>query len=614
MFSEIFKRYTGKLADYKPCASILNRMAWEKLDEEWKKATVRLGEQCLKTDWPYLKATDYMDFTRTGSRERYEKKFFDKRRTLDALVLAECVENQGRFLDEIVNGIYAICDESAWNVPAHNYYVNQCFLPLPDVDGPIPDLFACDTGATLATVSYLLQPVLDKLSPLILKRVNYELNRRIFQPYLNRHFWWMGDGTEKMTNWTAWCTKNVLLTIFLTGTEQELRFRTVQKACKSMDYFLDQYGEDGCCDEGVGYCRAGGLSLLWIIDVLNSASKNAFSGLSQTEKIRNIASFAYKMHVSDKYYINYSDCSAVAGRCTVNDYLFGKLTGQRDVMAFAAADYQSGLPDTLLYAKEYNLFNRLLNGFTARELKSFDTSKQTSPPDVFYPSNGVMVTRDSHFVLAGKAGDNADSHNHNDVGSFIIYKDGRPLFIDIGVETYNKKTFSAQRYEIWTMQSSWHNLPAVDNIQQKDGEKYHAVEVNCDLGESMLSMDIAKAYPESALKYYKRTIQLKKGDAIYIQDTFTFMDDKPHQIILSLITYDRPVPGMENKNGQKILLTSLNNSEKETALAMLYGGRVITIEEVPILDNSLAKAWEHSIYRMLIEPVEGSQEINLVIK
>lgn len=75
MFSEIFKRYTGKLADYKPCASILNRMAWEKLDEEWKKATVRLGEQCLKTDWPYLKATDYMDFTRTGSRERYEKKF-----------------------------------------------------------------------------------------------------------------------------------------------------------------------------------------------------------------------------------------------------------------------------------------------------------------------------------------------------------------------------------------------------------------------------------------------------------------------------------------------------------------------------------------------------------
>ncbi|MFR2781088.1 MAG: heparinase II/III family protein [Clostridium sp.] len=78
---------------------------------------------------------------------------------------------------------------------------------------------------------------------------------------------------------------------------------------------------------------------------------------------------------------------------------------------------------------------------------------------MFYPSTGLFIARDSRFCLAVKAGDNDDSHNHNDTGSFTIYKDGKPLFADIGVETYQAKTFSPQRYEIWTMQSAYHNLP-----------------------------------------------------------------------------------------------------------------------------------------------------------
>src|SRR2546430_9673482 len=35
-------------------------------------------------------------------------------------------------------------------------------------------------------------------------------------------------------------------------------------------------------------------------------------------------------------------------------------------------------------------------------------------------------------------GHNAQSHNHNDVGNFIVYGDGRPVLIDLGVETYSE--------------------------------------------------------------------------------------------------------------------------------------------------------------------------------
>lgn len=47
---------------------------------------------------------------------------------------------------------------------------------------------------------------------------------------------------------------------------------------------------------------------------------------------------------------------------------------------------------------------------------------------------------------------NLERHNHNDIGQFIVYADGKPVIIDVGVETYTAKTFSERRYEIWTME------------------------------------------------------------------------------------------------------------------------------------------------------------------
>ena len=38
-------------------------------------------------------------------------------------------------------------------------------------DTPVLDLFACETGSILATVSYLLGNELDKISPFITKRI-----------------------------------------------------------------------------------------------------------------------------------------------------------------------------------------------------------------------------------------------------------------------------------------------------------------------------------------------------------------------------------------------------------------------------------------------------------
>ena len=615
MFSEIASTFSGKLLPYTPYSNISDRAAWEALDPEWKTETVLLGQSFLGFEWPYLSASDFLEFFRTGNRVHFEDKMFSKRHALNALILAECVENQGRFLPAVIDGIFSICDENAWNLPAHNSYERDCpQLPLPDLSDPVLDLFACETGAVLATASYLLSPVLDDFSPFLTKRIRYELERRIFIPYQKRHFWWMGDGISPMNNWTIWCTQNVLLSAFLTDTDDSLRHFIFHKACQSTDFFLAEYGQDGCCDEGAQYYRHAGLCLFLVLSICDSVTGGAFRQLFSDEKIRNIASYIYRVHVADQYYINFADCSPIAGRCSAREYLFAKLTDQENMMRFAAKDCLAGQKNALLLPTENNLFYRLLSGFTATEIKAFDCSCTCPAPNLFYPSVGLFASRGERLFLAVKAGDNADSHNHNDVGSFTVYKDGLPVFIDIGVESYTKKTFSPQRYEIWTMQSAWHNLPSFDGVMQKDGEHYHAADVSCSLEDSSISMDIAPAYPSgSPVASYRRRARLYKEEKIHITDTFSFRDDMPHQVVLSLITYEKPKIISELSERQEISIPSAADG-KDPARLFLSGGRVAAIEEIPITDARLAIAWKHPIYRILITPLPDSRQFDLEIR
>ena len=61
-------------------------------------------------------------------------------------VLGEAVVQQD-FLDEVADTVWAICEESAWQLPAHNSYVRDTpQLPLPDTTRPIVDLFAAETA------------------------------------------------------------------------------------------------------------------------------------------------------------------------------------------------------------------------------------------------------------------------------------------------------------------------------------------------------------------------------------------------------------------------------------------------------------------------------------
>jgi hypothetical protein len=507
---------------------------------------------------------------------------------LNALVLAECVEGQGRFLDRIADGAWLLCEESGWQLPAHNSYERSGKrLALPDPTRPVIDLFAAETGAQLAVLAQLLGPVLPDE---IVTRIDRELEHRIYRPYLEHHFWWMGNGDEPMNNWTVWCTQNVLLSVFTRSTSQELRRAVVAKAAGSLDAFLKDYGEDGACEEGVLYYGHAGLSLFNALLVLDAVAPGCFAPVWREPKVRNIAEYVVHMHVDGTRYFNFADSSAVVERRGAREFLFGKAVGSVTLTDFAAADW--AVERELTLPEEINLFYRVQSAFAVAAM-SAHRGTAVVKPDVFLPSIGLMVARDEHFALAVKAGDNGDGHNHNDVGSVIVYKDGRPVLIDVGVETYTRKTFSAERYDIWTMQSAFHNLPTFEGVMQRDGEVFAAREVETRFEESyaLIGMEIAEAYPpEASVRSYRRSVALQKGYGVTVLDMYYGYKQATLSLMLAV------EPALEEG---RVVLPGLATIEIE-------GGEVPVVETIPISDARLRKAWPDRLYRVLV-PFAGSE-------
>jgi hypothetical protein len=586
MFVECLANLPPTIDRFVPAPTAGDRASWQSLPTDVRDSLQARGESLVDTAFPPLPASAYMDFRRLGDRARFEAVYLARRRTLNAAVMAECVAHEGRFLDQVIDGIFALCEESGWQLPAHNTLVRDALTTiLPDIDTPVLDLFACETGAQLAVIDHLLGAELDAVSPLIRARVRREIEARIVTPYLNRHFWWMGNGDEPMCNWTVWCTQNVLLAATVGDYPADLRRQVVIKAAASLDAFLKDYADDGCCEEGAQYYRHAGLCLFNAMDILNRVTDGAFATVARSDKIRNIADYIVNIHARGAYYFNFADCSPMAGPAGAREYLFGLAVGSDRLTDFAATDWAAStdrdLPD------EINLYYRLQAAFAAERIAAHRPAAPRTQKDIHYPSVGLFVMRDATFDLAVKAGDNGDSHGHADAGSLILYKNGEPLLIDVGVETYTAKTFSAARHEIWTIRSAYHNLPLFGGVEEGYGATYGIRDVVFEPGnrESRVSMDLASAFPPAtSVTTARRTIRFVKGEHIEVEDVRSPAGPSTLHLMLArhpdIVTDTLVLPGL--------------------GAIGVEGGGAATIEAIAITDPRLRLAWPETLYRVSI--------------
>ncbi len=590
-------------ADWRPFPTAGERPSWEALPDDVKRRIVALAEEVAERAVPALPATLYLEYRRVGDRERYQNVWMERRAMLNALALAECVEAGGRFLDPLANVAWAICEESSWTWPAH-IGRQKAGVGLPDTSEPVVALFSAETAASLAWVVYLLEDRLDEVSPQIGRRIRREIDQRILTPYLQRDdFDWMGFGRSgRPNNWNPWINSNVLAAALLVERDEARRPAIVRKALRCLDRFFMPYPPDGSCDEGPSYWGHAGASLFDNLELLHSATQGKFD-VYDDPAVRAIGRYIYLTHVADNAFVCVGDCDAIPSLPRDLIYRYGRRIDDANMQSLAAA----GRVGDELWSEArgpWSMMRTLYALFNLSNLREAKAAPLVRDAWLGHEDMQLMAARDKAgsaegLYVAAWGGHNAQSHNHNDVGNYIVYHDGRPVIIDVGRPTYTRQTFSRDRYKIWAMQSAYHNLPTVNGQMQQPGRQYAAAEVTSAADDSAaeLKLNLASAYPASAgIASWVRTVRLVRGHSVQVTDEFALVEPSS-DIVEHLIT----ACDVENLAAGRLRLVQ---QEAGTDVLVRYDPPEldVDVETIELDDAKLAGIWGQRLRRISLRP------------
>ncbi|NUW29884.1 heparinase II/III family protein [Nonomuraea sp. SMC257] len=530
------------------------------------------------TPWPQPLASQYTRYFRDGNRTAYEAQVFERQdRLTRAVLMALATTGDGvpgggggdeagpgaaeRWVDEVADGMLLLCEQTTWCWPAHEDACRPGGPVLPDTAAPHLDLGAADVAAQLAWADHVLGDRLDARYPGLRERVRREARARVLRPFTERRDWhWLGlDGD--VHNWCPWICGNLLVAALRLGEPGEERASQVAWAVEGLDRYLAALPEDGSIDEGYEYWWNGACRALEALDVLEHATSGALTA-ADVPVVRATLRFPHLMRLGGPWYLNLADARArpPADQPWHVPYRWGRRLGEADAVRHACSRRADGIAVT---AELGRALRELADPewwaadgrATAHDRPERGEDASAAPPAaagdgsgnahvdalgdapvnaaVWFPGTQVGIAREvagsaRGLTLAVKGGHNGEHHNHNDVGSVVVAVDGVPALVDAGRPTYTAQTFGPDRYAIWTMQSSWHNVPEIRGTAQGQGRAFRArdVEVADEPGRFEARMDLAAAYPVPGLERWRRVARLDRRAALVtVEDSWAFAAD-----------------------------------------------------------------------------------------
>jgi len=487
-------------------ATIADRKLWDDVARSPQfKGFVRRAERWIDQPLPDLPDDLYLDFSRTGNRRRYERVHFDRHRRFAEMVLAECLENRGRFLPAIEKAAAAILAEKTWVLPAHDGSLSNFQGKVVEID-----LRAAAAASELATVNYWFG---DKLSEKTRKLIRDELERRIFAPFEGMvregkpRMWWL-TGTN---NWNAVCLAGVTGAATATIEDRQRRAFFIAAAEKYIQYFLDGFTPDGYCSEGLGYWNYGFGHFMLLAENILQATGGKLD-LWQRPKTEAIAQFARRLEILPDVYPAFADCSLRARpderimAYVSRRFGWGWTEWERRGLGLAAG------PSSDLF--EFGLL-ALPNSVSDRPAASSGGSQR--PVRDWFGDAGILICRPAPDNPRGlgaalKGGHNAEQHNHNDVGSFVVAIGKATPLLDPGAEVYTRRTFSGQRYESRVLNSFGHPVPRVAGKLQREGRQAAAKVLKTEFTDEKdaLILDLRSCYHLPELTRLVRTFEFSR--------------------------------------------------------------------------------------------------------
>ncbi|OAQ40319.1 hypothetical protein A5893_05035 [Pedobacter psychrophilus] len=584
------------------------------LPDQEKKAILASADKALQKDWPSLRLTDFLKYKNEGNLLAYYTPSSERKTHLTNLVIGELVSGRkGKYLPEIANGLWLMLEESTWVSP-HHIFLQKEGEGLPDPNDQIIDLMSGDVSAMIAWIKFLFREQLEVVSPILLSRIDFELNRKIISPFLNRNdLHWLGYGPEKVNNWNIWINTNILITAITAVDDEETRNKVIEKTIRSADNFLNRYPNDGGCDEGVTYWGEAGGRLIQFVNLLTEASNNKLRW-NDNQLIHNMGTYIYKMHIADNKFVNFSDALAENIPSPATVYTFGRIFNDQYLKEFSA--YLSQLQDNseLGASLRYSNLNIFIKNLETADEISKEKAVAPLLAENFLPDLQVLTLRQkagdtNGLTFAAKGGHNAESHNHNDIGNFILYLDGKPVIIDLGVDTYTKQTFSKDRYKLWNMQSAWHNCPTINGVEQQNGREFAAKDVEYVKkgGDEIFSMDISDAYPEDAqVQNWKRTFVFSPANSK--------LQLKENYILKKLIS-PFELNFMTDQKVETLKKGTVKFGDSSSSIIMEFDPKLfdVKIEKKEIDPGRLKNVWGESVSRIILKSKSTSLKSSHII-
>lgn len=494
------------------------------------------AERAAATPIPALPFSLFRTFETDGTRPPFQRPYFDRRGRLLALALTSWLDETDDYLPALHDLLWAICDEYAWSVPAHLpvgvVAAREHRVP-PD---QVVDLFAAETAHALSETVTLLG---DRLDPWLAYRVRNEIERRVFRPLFHDP---VRFGWESAThNWAAVCAGAVGMAALLLEEDRERLAGMLDRVVRALEGFLDGYGEDGGCAEGMGYWSYGFGYYVFFAELLRTWTGDRLD-LLRGEKIARIAAFPMGVSLGDGNVVGFSD-GAARGRV-------GTGLGSR-----LAARLGQPMPE-MNAVPPFGGDQNYRWPQAARNLVWTDPRYLHAPtPEgtVSFPDLAWVVDR--HRVggrmvaFAAKGGHNAEPHNHNDLGHFILHVGGENLLADLGAALYTRAYFGPDRYQSLHAGSEGHSVPVIDGEPQRAGREHAAVVVRSELDARPLvfELDLTRAYDAPDLLGFSRAFRWERpsagrGGALELVDAFRFRA-KPRSLDEVFISLHEPSLG-----------------------------------------------------------------------
>ncbi len=568
-----------------------DRAGWDNFTGPLKSQLIKEGEAFLNYTWRLITATQYLEYERSGSRTAMEEPAGANNKALSRLIIAELAEGKGRFTDQIINGVWAACDMPSWVASAH-LPAQQSKRSLPDFREEIIDLGSSDMGSFFSWTWYFLHKEFDKVNPVIAARLKETIRQRILEPYLERtDYWWqaLGDKPGRLVNnWNPWCNFNVLTCFLLMEDDPARKATGVFKTMQSTDQFINYVKEDGACEEGPSYWGHAAGKLYDYLELLSRATAQQVR-LFDHPMIRNMGEYIVRSYVGKGWVVNFADASAKGGGDEGLIYRYGKAVNSSDMQSFAAYLVQDKKGNQEITTNR-DFFRTLENLSIVKEILATKPALPAVAQSWYPQTEFCYIKNNTGLFLAMKGGFNNESHNHNDAGTFSLYANETPFFIDAGVGTYTRQTFGPERYSIWTMQSEYHNLPVINGKPQEFGTQYKALNTRFNAEKNQFSTDIALAYPkEVGVRTWVRNYELN-GTTLTIEDHFELTSTLAPNA-LHFLVWAAPI----------VVNEGMIRLEKEgTRLNLSYDKNLfsIAVDTLPQTDKRLSNVWGEKIYRI----------------